>query len=39
MKKVRVSIDDKTYEYEVEEKDVDTLFKIIDIFSKKNKVI
>ena len=34
MKKVKVSIDGKTYEYQVEEKDIKILLKIIEAFSK-----
>ena len=34
MKKVKVSIDNKTYEYQVEEKDIKILLKIIGVFSK-----
>ena len=34
VKKVKVSIDDKTYEYQVEEKDLKVLLKIIEVFSK-----
>ncbi len=34
IKKVKVSIDDKIYEYQVEEKDLDILIKVIGVFSK-----
>lgn len=34
MKKVKISIDDKTNEYQVEEKDLKTLLKVIEAFSK-----
>ena len=34
MKKIKVSIDDKTYEYQVEEKDIKILLKIIEVFGK-----
>lgn len=34
MKKVKVSIDGKTYEYNIEEKDTKTLLKVIEAFSK-----
>ena len=34
MKKVKVSIDDKTYEYQIEDKDLEALLKIIGVFSK-----
>jgi len=34
MKKVKVSIDDKAYEYQAEEKDLKVLLKIIEAFSK-----
>jgi hypothetical protein len=34
MKKVKVSVDDKNYEYQVEEKDLKVLLKIIEAFSK-----
>jgi hypothetical protein len=34
MKKVKVSVDDKSYEYQVEEKDLKALLKIIEVFSK-----
>lgn len=34
MKKIKVSIDGKTYEYNIEEKDIKTLLKVIEAFSK-----
>ena len=34
VKKIKVSIDDKTYEYQVEEKDLKVLLKVIEAFSK-----
>lgn len=34
MKKVKVTIDDKTYEFEVNEKDLQILMKVISVFSK-----
>ena len=35
MKKVKISIDNKSYEFEVEEKDLKTLLRVIDTFSQK----
>jgi hypothetical protein len=35
MKKVKISIDNKSYEFEVEEKDLKTLLRVIDAFSQK----
>ena len=35
VKKVKVSVDNKTYEYQVEEKDLKTLLNIIEVFNKK----
>ena len=35
VKKVKVSVDDKIYEYQVEEKDLKTLLNIIEVFNKK----
>jgi len=34
MKKIKVSIDDKTYEYQVDEKDLKILLKVISVFGK-----
>jgi hypothetical protein len=34
MKKVKVTIDDKTYEFKVDEKDLPILIKVISVFSK-----
>lgn len=34
VKKVKVSINDKIYEYQVEEKDLKILLKVIEAFSK-----
>ena len=34
MKKVKVTIDDKTHEFEVDEKDLPILIKVISVFSK-----
>jgi hypothetical protein len=34
VKKVKVSVNDKTYEYQVEEKDLKVLLKVIEVFSK-----
>ena len=34
VKKVKVSVNDKTYEYQVEEKDLKVLLKVIEAFSK-----
>lgn len=34
MKKVKVSIDDKTYEFQVKKEDIDILLKIIEVSSK-----
>lgn len=34
MKKVKVLVDDKTYEYRIEEKNIENLLKIIEVFSK-----
>lgn len=34
VKKVKVSIDNKIYEYQVEEKDLKVLLKVIEVFSK-----
>lgn len=34
MNKVKVYVDDKNYEYQVEEKDFKTLLKVIEAFSK-----
>ena len=39
MKKVKVAIDDKTYEYQVEEKDLQILLKIIALFNKSQKMV
>jgi hypothetical protein len=34
MKKVKVSIDDKTYEYQVKKEDIDILLEIIGVFAR-----
>jgi len=34
MKKIKVSIDDKTYEFQVKKEDIDILLKVIGVFSK-----
>ena len=34
MKKVKVTIDDKNYEFKVDEKDLPILIKVISVFSK-----
>jgi hypothetical protein len=34
MKKVKVIVDDKAYEYEVDENDLQLLLKLISVFSK-----
>ena len=34
MKKVKISIDGKTCEYQIEEKNIENLLKIIEVFSK-----
>ena len=34
MKKVKVTINDKTHEFEVDEKDLPILIKVISVFSK-----
>lgn len=34
MKKVKISIEDKTYEFHIKKEDIDILLKIIGIFAK-----
>lgn len=34
MNKIKLSTEDKTYEYQIEEKDLKTLLKVVEAFSK-----